>query len=120
MPPHRRSTPPTARCPHYASRPCGERSRLTRSRFCARRTACPRRDEREGAMNKIEASEIKDLTAYEKAREAMRSAVIALKRSRRVSLGDHITLLFENRETVAFQIQEMVRTERIVDEAKVA
>jgi hypothetical protein len=70
-------------------------------------------------MRKIEASEIKDLTAYEKVREAMRASVIELKKNRRISLGDHVTLLFENRETVLFQIQEMVRTERIVDEGKV-
>jgi hypothetical protein len=70
-------------------------------------------------MRKIEASELKDLTAYEKARETTRAAIIELKKSRRVSVGDRITLLFENRDTVLFQIQEMLRTERIVDEAKV-
>ena len=70
-------------------------------------------------MKKIDASELLDLTAYEKAREAMRAAIIELKKNRRVSIGDRVTLLFENRETVLFQIQEMVRTERIVDDAKV-
>jgi len=69
-------------------------------------------------MKKIDVSELLDLTAYEKARESIRAAVIELKKDRRVSVGDHITLLFENRETVLFQIQEMVRTERIVDAAK--
>jgi hypothetical protein len=49
----------------------------------------------------------------------MRAGIIELKKNRRVSVGDRITLLFENRDTVLFQIQEMVRTERIVDEAKV-
>ncbi len=70
-------------------------------------------------MKKIEASELLDLIAYEKARETKRAAIIELKKNRRVSIGDHVTLLFENRETVLFQIQEMVRTERIVDDAKV-
>jgi hypothetical protein len=70
-------------------------------------------------MKKIEVSELLDLTAYEKAREAMRAAIIELKKNRRVSVGDHVTLLFENRATVLFQIQEMVRTERIVDDDKV-
>ena len=69
-------------------------------------------------MKKIALAEILDLTAYEKARESMRAAVMALKANRRISLGDHLTVLFENRETVLFQIQEMVRTERIVEEAK--
>ncbi len=70
-------------------------------------------------MKKVELSEIKNLVEYEKARETMRDAVIALKQHRRVSVGDNLTFLFENRETVLFQIQEMVRTERIVDAAKI-
>jgi hypothetical protein len=70
-------------------------------------------------MKKIEASELKDLAGYERAREGIRASVIELKKNRRVSLGDNLTLLFENRETVLFQIQEMLRTERIVDEARV-
>jgi hypothetical protein len=70
-------------------------------------------------MEKIGRAELKDLVEYEKQREAMRAAVIALKARRRISVGDRITLLFENRETVLFQIQEMIRTERIVDDAKI-
>jgi hypothetical protein len=70
-------------------------------------------------MRKVEKGEIKDLVAYEKAREGMRARVIATKKDRRVSVGPNLTLLFENRETVLFQIQEMVRTERIVDEARI-
>ncbi len=70
-------------------------------------------------MKKIDVKELLDLTAYEKAREDERARIIELKKSRRISVGDQITVLFENRDTVLFQIQEMVRTERIVDEAKV-
>lgn len=70
-------------------------------------------------MRKIEKSEIKDLVAYEKAREGMRARVIETKEHRRVPVGPNLTLLFENRETVLFQIQEMIRTERIVDEARI-
>lgn len=70
-------------------------------------------------MQKISLSEIKDLVEYEKLREAERARIIGLKRNRRVSVGDNLTFLFENRDTVLFQIQEMVRTERIVDEAKI-
>jgi hypothetical protein len=70
-------------------------------------------------MKKIDVSEVQDLTAYEKAREATRAGIIELKKNRRLSVGDRITLLFENRETVLFQIQEMVRTERIVDAGKI-
>jgi choline dehydrogenase-like flavoprotein len=70
-------------------------------------------------MKQIHLSEIKDLVEYEKARDAMRASVIELKRNRRVAVGDNLTFLFENRATVLFQIQEMVRTERIVDEARI-
>ena len=70
-------------------------------------------------MRKVERGEIKDLVAYEKAREAMRAHVIEVKRHRRVAVGPNLTLLFENRETVLFQIQEMVRTERIVDDGRI-
>lgn len=70
-------------------------------------------------MQRIHISEIKDLVEYEKARDAMRAEIIELKQRRRVSVGDNLTFLFENRATVLFQIQEMVRTERIVDSPKI-
>jgi hypothetical protein len=70
-------------------------------------------------MSAIDVSEVKDLVEYEKERDAVRSHVIELKKRRRLPLGDNLTLLFENRETVLFQVQEMVRTERIVDPARV-
>ena len=70
-------------------------------------------------MRKVERGEIQDLVAYGKAREAMRAQVIEVKRHRRVAVGPNITVLFENRATVLFQIQEMVRTERIVDDGRI-
>lgn len=70
-------------------------------------------------MERIQLSEIKNLVEYEKARDGMRARVIEVKKNRRVSVGDNLTFLFENRDTVLFQIQEMVRTERIVDEARI-
>ena len=70
-------------------------------------------------MKKVSRGEVQDLVAYERAREATRARVIDLKRHRRLALGPNLSLLFENRETVLFQIQEMVRTERIVDEARI-
>ena len=71
-------------------------------------------------MRLLETSEILDLVEYEKAREARRREVIELKRPRRVRVGRHLTFVFENRETMWFQIQEMVRAERLVDQAKIA
>ena len=47
------------------------------------------------------------------------SEIIRLKQRRRISVGDRITLVFENRQTIQFQIQEMIRVERIVDPVKV-
>ncbi|HBH04748.1 MAG TPA: DUF3501 domain-containing protein [Candidatus Rokubacteria bacterium] len=71
-------------------------------------------------MRLLETSEILDLVEYEKVREARRREVIELKRPRRVRVGRHLTFVFENRETMWFQIQEMVRAERLVDQAKIA
>ena len=71
-------------------------------------------------MTPFTQGEILNLYEYEKVREARRDAVIALKRDRRVSVGRHLSFVFENRDTVWFQIQEMIRAERIVDDEKVA
>ena len=70
-------------------------------------------------MRKIEFAEVKNIYEYEKVRDEVRSRVIDLKKSRRVQVGDHLTFLFENRETVLFQIQEMCRAERIVNDDRV-
>ncbi len=71
-------------------------------------------------MKLLESTEILNLVEYEKVREARRRAIIELKKARRVQVGRYLTFVFENRETVWFQIQEMVRAERIVDEGKIA
>ena len=70
-------------------------------------------------MNKIILDDIMGLPAYEKARERFRQRVIELKKKRRVSVGDKVSLVFENRETVIFQIHEMMRAERITDLDKI-
>jgi Protein of unknown function (DUF3501) len=68
----------------------------------------------------LETSEILDLVEYEKVRDVRRRRVVELKKARRVAVGRYLTFVFENRDTVWFQIQEMVRAERIVDDAKIA
>jgi len=68
----------------------------------------------------LEPSEILNLVEYEKVRDARRRRIVELKKTRRVSVGRYLTFVFENRDTVWFQIQEMVRAERIVDDAKIA
>src|SRR3989454_10882655 len=71
-------------------------------------------------MKALEPSEILNLAEYEKVRDVRRRQIVELKQARRVSLGRYLTFVFENRATVWFQIQEMVRAERIVDETKIA
>ena len=63
-------------------------------------------------MKPLSASDIAGLAEYEALRPAYREAVIAHKRPRRVPVGDKVTLVFEDRETLRFQIQEMLRIER--------
>lgn len=70
-------------------------------------------------MRKIELSDLKNILDYEKVRNEFRKKIIDLKRNRRLKVGDKITLTFENRQTVTFQIEEMLRIERIVDEEKI-
>jgi hypothetical protein len=65
-------------------------------------------------MKTVDISEIKNIAEYELEREAWRPQVLALKERRRIRVGDHLTFLFENRDTVRYQIQEMMRIERIV------
>ena len=67
-------------------------------------------------MKAVERSEVLELGEYEEVREHFRRRVIELKRLRRVPLGGNFTVLFENRDTVLYQIQEMIRTERITRE----
>ncbi len=65
---------------------------------------------------KLVLDDIADLRAYERERTAFRDRMIALKKARRVGVGPIITLMFENRETMRFQIQEMARAEKILSD----
>lgn len=70
-------------------------------------------------MKPVTREEILDLTAYEKARPAIREHLLAVKAPRRVHLGEALTFLFENRDTVRYQVQEMVRAERMVRDEEI-
>jgi hypothetical protein len=70
-------------------------------------------------MKKVAMDHIMGFAAYERVREQARQSIIELKRRRRLAVGDKVTLLFENRDTVIFQIQEMVRAEKIGDLDKI-
>jgi hypothetical protein len=70
-------------------------------------------------MRQVDRKEIVDYATYEETREAFRSRVMEVKRPRRVHVGEAITLLFENTLTIRYQIQEMMRAEKIVREADI-
>ena len=70
-------------------------------------------------MNKLQAGDLMTLEAYAKARPEFRRRVIDHKKDRTVALGGHVTLIFEDALTVQYQIQEMLRVERIFEEAAI-
>jgi hypothetical protein len=65
-------------------------------------------------MQPVAFEEIKNIADYEIERETWRPHVLLTKERRRIRVGDHLTFLFENRDTVRYQVQEMMRIERIV------
>jgi len=71
------------------------------------------------AKNGIELGDVLNFFEYEKVRDERRRGIIALKRARRVPVGDYLSFVFENWDTLLFQIQEMCRAERITDDARV-
>jgi hypothetical protein len=70
-------------------------------------------------MKKIEFGEILNIYEYEKVREQKRREIIEIKKKRRLFVGDLVHLVFENRDTVWFQIQEMIRAERMVRDEEI-
>jgi hypothetical protein len=67
-------------------------------------------------MKPVDRESILDYVTYEERRAAIRSRVLAEKRRRRVHVAGLLTFLFENADTVRYQVQEMMRIERIVKE----
>lgn len=70
-------------------------------------------------MRPVRREEILDLSLYEQSRAEIRPAVMEAKRRRRVHLGSQLTFLFENTVTIRYQIQEMIRAERMVKESEI-
>jgi len=66
-------------------------------------------------MNKLSVSDLFSLERYAKERPAFRLRVLEHKRDRQIALGPHMTWLFEDRLTVQYQVQEMLRAERIFE-----
>ena len=67
-------------------------------------------------MKPVQRDEIIDYQTYEETRPGFREEVMEAKAERRIHVGDHLTFLFENPLTIRYQIQEMMRAERIARE----
>ena len=67
-------------------------------------------------MTKLTRDSLMTLEAYAKLRNAYRAEVIAHKKARNIALGDHLTLMFEDEMTMRYQVQEMLRAEKIFEE----
>ena len=83
------------------------------------RSTSQRRGGRYEVTKTVSREEILDFVTYEEQRGTLREAVMRTKAPRRVHVGPHLTFLFENHDTMRYQVQEMVRTERMVKEADI-
>lgn len=70
-------------------------------------------------MNRVTQADVLSPAEYETRRPTIREEIIALKKRRRISVGPLVTLVFENLRTLRFQIQEMIRAERITEPDKI-
>lgn len=70
-------------------------------------------------MRKVRRDELVDYATWTDARPVEVPRILEIKAARRVHVGEHLTFLFENADTVRYQIQEMMRVERIVREADI-
>ncbi len=66
-------------------------------------------------MKKLDRSDLYSLEQYAQKREAFRSQVMRHKKNRRLAIGPNATLYFEDRLTIQYQVQEMLRAEKIFD-----
>lgn len=70
-------------------------------------------------MRKVRLEDVVGQKRYAEIRDQFRQRIIELKRDRRIGIGDRVTLVFENFDTVLFQTQEMLHAERITDIDKI-
>jgi len=70
-------------------------------------------------MSKLTRQDLMSLEEYADKRSAFRQQVIAHKKARQLALGDHLTLYFEDRLTIQYQIQEMLRIEKIFEKTAI-
>ena len=70
-------------------------------------------------MKSLAADTLMNIIEYEKVRDTYRQDIIAYKKNRRISLGPNVMLTFENEKTLTFQIQEIMRAERLVHDEQI-
>jgi len=68
-------------------------------------------------MAKLTQDKLMTLEAYAKVRDTIRTEVMAHKKDRNIALGDHVTLIFEDEQTIRYHVQEMLRAEKVFEEA---
>jgi hypothetical protein len=71
-------------------------------------------------VRKLTLDDIADHRAYERERDEFRRYIIDMKRRRRIALGDLLTIVFENTDTMRWQVQEMARAERMLSDDAIA
>ena len=71
------------------------------------------------SIRKLTLADIADVREYDRSREEFRASVMEIKRKRRLSFGTIITLMFENRDTMLLQIQEMARVEKLTTDDEI-
>jgi hypothetical protein len=71
-------------------------------------------------MRKLTVDDIVDMRAYERERDDFRRHIIELKRTRRVAIGPLMSIVFENTDTMRWQVQEMARAERMLRDEQIA
>ena len=67
-------------------------------------------------MKKLITSDLLSLEEYDKSREQIKAELISHKKNRSIKIGDHVLILFEDYETIKYQVQEMLRIEKIFKE----
>ena len=70
-------------------------------------------------MENIQLNDLMNIIEYEKVRQKYRNDLIVYKKRRRIGIGPNITVTFENKRTMKFQIQEMMRAERMVHDHQI-
>ena len=68
-------------------------------------------------MTALKSEDLLNLEKYSQQRENLRKEVIALRKNRLIQIGENISLLFENKKTIQYQVQEMLRIEKIFEAA---